>query len=361
MNISRLQSLTKELIAIDSVTGREGQIGAYLQAVLHARGMQVQTFPVSKDRHNILAFWDKPAKIRFNTHIDTVPEPYGPHEDDDRIYGRGACDTHGILAAQLEALDILHQEGVKGLGLLLVVGEERDHDGAIHAGTCREITEPKVLIVGEPTENKLMQSQKGRLKGEVSAFGLEGHSGYPEQFDSAVEKLHLFLQALWTAPWVKTHSDEGTTVNVITNQAGDADNKIPALAQATLMFRCAQPVATIKKKVAAILRNVENGLPSPRTRKPHFELKWQAAANDPITGLATLPDFETGHAAFNTDIAYFGWKSCQTFLVGPGSILQAHKDLKGSDWLNGEWISKEEQIAGVNIYLQLVRALRSKS
>ncbi|MCG8606202.1 hypothetical protein MJD09_14600, partial [bacterium] len=76
----------------------------------------------------------------------------------------------------------------------------------------------------------------------------------------------------------------------------------------------------------------------------------------PVRGLATLPGFDTASAAYNTDIAYFGWNS-QTFLAGPGSILCAHKDLVDDDWMAGEWISKREQIEGVELYCRLVRQL----
>ena len=90
----------------------------------------------------------------------------------------------------------------------------------------------------------------------------------------------------------------------------------------------------------------------------HFEIAWDPAENDPITDLATLPGLRTGAAAYNTDIAYFGWNRCKTFLAGPGSILRAHKDLKDADWINGEWISKSDQISGVRLYCDIVRACR---
>ncbi|NIR47584.1 M20/M25/M40 family metallo-hydrolase, partial [candidate division KSB1 bacterium] len=218
-----MQQLTKDLIAIDSVSGNEGEIADFLSRELETRGMTVQPFCVSGKRNNLLATWDEqPPKIVFNTHMDTVPEQYGPHEDSERIYGRGACDTHGILAAQLEALQDLHEQGVKGLGILLVVGEETNHDGALHAGNCDDISAPEVLIVGEPTENTLMASQKGCLKGDLMAYGVEGHSGYPEQYDSAVEKLIFALNRLLSASWLKKDSQTGTTLNVTIKEGGKA-------------------------------------------------------------------------------------------------------------------------------------------
>ena len=360
MNVERMQTLTKELIAIDSTSGREGPIVDYLTTYLQKAGLHVQQFEVTPGRHNILATCEQDThpNIFFNTHIDTVAGHYGPYEDKLRIYGRGACDTHGVLAAQLEALHDLQSEGRKGLGLLLVVGEEISHDGAIHAGRCSEVQEPSVLIVGEPTENRLMQSQKGRLKGDLTVHGIEGHSGYPEAFDSAVEKLGRFLNRLWQADWVARKSDEGTTVNVTILEPSGPDNQIPGRARVRLLFRCAEPTHHVEKKVLALLQEVSHRLPALAGEKPHFEVEWDPARNDPVTHLATLPGFDSGTAAYNTDIAYFGWKSCTTFLLGPGSILQAHTDLHGDDWLSAEWILKEEQIRGVELYKRLVREVR---
>lgn len=353
MNVSRLHNLTKDLIAIDSVTGREGQIVDYLERVLTEIGMRVRTFCVEGERRNILATWDdQPQRVLFNTHLDTVPLQYGPHEDDTRIYGRGACDTHGILTSQLEAVQDLHEEGID-TGLLLVVGEETIHDGALHAGNCEDIIEPEILIVGEPTENTFMTSQKGRLKAELLVHGREGHSGYPERFDSAVEKLCTALQTLWKASWLVNDSSAGTTMNATILHGGDADNKIPGWAHARLMFRCAEPCAVLKKRIVALLQELEKKLPS--SNRLHFEVQWDPAETDPLTHLASLPGFDTAAAAFNTDIAYFGWKKCRTFLIGPGSILQAHRDLKNDDWSNAEWISKAEQVQGVELYKQIVK------
>ena len=360
MNVERMQTLTKELIAIDSTSGREGQIVDYLTTYLSEAGLTVRQFEVTSGRHNILATWEQDTHptILFNTHIDTVAGHSGPYEDELRIYGRGACDTHGVLAAQLEALHDLKGEGRKGLGLLLVVGEEISHDGAIHAGRCPEVQEPSVLIVGEPTENRLMKSQKGRLKGDLTVHGIEGHSGYPEAFDSAVEKLGRFLNRLWQADWLVSKSDEGNTVNVTILEPSGPDNQIPGRAKVRLLFRCAEPAHHVEKKVLALFREASGALPDRPGGHPHFDLKWDSARNDPVTHLATLPDFDLGTAAYNTDIAYFGWNSCATFLLGPGSILQAHRDLHGDDWLSAEWILKEEQIRGVELYKKLVREVR---
>ena len=106
MQFDRMRRWTRDLIAIDSVTGREGELAAFLARELPARGWTIRELPVQGTRRNLLASFDtEQPRICFNTHLDTVPEAYGPDEDSERLYGRGACDTKGILAAMLEALE----------------------------------------------------------------------------------------------------------------------------------------------------------------------------------------------------------------------------------------------------------------
>jgi acetylornithine deacetylase len=339
---------TRDLVAIDSVTGREGELALYLQAELPHRGWNVRPLSVDADngRVNLLcSFEEDDPRLLFNTHLDTVPDAYGPNEDTDRIYGRGTCDTKGILASMLEAIEDARDDGVQGLGLLLVVGEERDHVGAIHAG--KHLTEPEVLIVGEPTENKFMLAQKGLLTAEISASGVEGHSGYPEKYDSAVDRLLPALELLRTAPWLAQSSDDGTTLNLSMLTGGNAFNKVPGTASASLMYRLDEPAQNIVSRVNEMLE--------PLLAESALNLDWHHdAACDPYFGMDHLPDHPCGMAAFGTDLPFFCWQPQRKYLVGPGSIHQAHRDVIGGDIQGGEWIAKSAQEDGARLYLELI-------
>lgn len=341
-----MRKLTRDLIAVDSVTGNEGRIARFLQDELTGRGWEVRLFEVDGERANVYAtLGEGPPRILFNTHIDTVPPAYGPEEDDRRIYGRGACDTHGLTSAMLEALEEAHQRGVGGLGLLLVVGEETDHLGAIAAGKQPQPPCPEVLVVGEPTENKFLTSQKGILAARLRAVGREGHSGYPERFESAVEKILPALEALRTADWLARDSADGNTVNISSLRGGDAFNKVPGEASATLLFRLAEPAPAVRARADALLR----------AACPDLQIEWgDGYSSDPVARIDALPDHPTGVAAFNTDLPYFGWQPQRWYLVGPGSILQAHRDPVDGDRERGEWIDKQEQEAGAFLYLELI-------
>jgi acetylornithine deacetylase len=346
MDFNRMRRLTRELIAIDSVTRREAGVVAFLEEELRRRRWVFRRLEVEEGRANLLAIADDgPPRLLFNTHLDAVPEQYGPEEDEERIYGRGACDAKGIAAAMLEALESAREAGVRGIGLLLVVGEERDHIGARRAGGDRALRPPAVLVVGEPTENRFMTAQKGILSARLMARGREGHSGYPERSDSAVERLLPALETLRRASWLADHSERGTTVNISLVRGGDAFNKVPGEASATLLFRLAEPVASVRERAAAVLRGAS----------PDLEIVWEdEVASEPIERRDTLPGAPTAVAAFNTDLPYFGWTEARRYLVGPGSIHQAHRDPVGGDRMRGEWIDKSSQEDGARLYRRLI-------
>src|SRR6185295_9713491 len=113
-------------------------------------------------------------------------------EDDEFLYGRGACDTKGIIAAMLEAGDRLRKSGVTNFGYMFLVGEETDSIGAKTANTLKWNSE--YVVVGEPTQNQLARAQKGTFMVNLSVVGRAAHSGYPERGISAIKQLIEILQ-----------------------------------------------------------------------------------------------------------------------------------------------------------------------
>src|SRR5215472_17367490 len=152
--------LTRSLIDIESITYNEGAVGAFLAEFLAERNFAVECTPVEQvessntgERFNVYAgISGQTPDVVLSTHMDTVPPFIPSSEDELNIYGRGACDAKGIIAAQIAAAERLRDEGMK-IALLFVVGEERDSGGAKLANT-----QPKgsrFLINGEPTDNRL--------------------------------------------------------------------------------------------------------------------------------------------------------------------------------------------------------------
>ena len=93
---------------------------------------RIERMPVTDDRFNVFAHWGNPA-VTLSTHMDTVPPFFPSREDDDHIWGRGACDTKGIIASMISAVGNCSPAGERNFGLLFVVGEERNSAGAYTA------------------------------------------------------------------------------------------------------------------------------------------------------------------------------------------------------------------------------------
>ncbi len=173
-------ALTRDLVDIDSTTGREAEAGRFLARHLRELGFSVVEIPVDDMRFNILASAGKPSVV-FSTHFDCVPPFFPSRIEGNRIYGRGSCDAKGILAAQVSAALRLRQSGESRVGLLFVVGEERGSDGAraanLTADGCR------FLVNGEPTDNRLGAATRGILRLKLIASGRAAHSSFPELGD----------------------------------------------------------------------------------------------------------------------------------------------------------------------------------
>ena len=127
--------LTRQLIDIPSVTGKESQVGEFLARSLEEFGYQVESQTVSNGRANVIATTGTPPTVVLSTHMDTVPPHFTSLEDDEFIRGRGACDAKGIIAAQIVAAKATGGRGK--IGLLFTVDEEATSAGAKTANSHR--------------------------------------------------------------------------------------------------------------------------------------------------------------------------------------------------------------------------------
>jgi len=312
--------LTRALVDIDSVTPNEEAVGLYLTeylSVLAARtGGHVEHTEVEPHRYNVLAYWDAPL-VTFSTHMDTVPPFFASREDDQFIWGRGACDTKGLMSAMILAVEALLAEGERRVALLFVVGEERNSAGAYAA--AKDSRGSKYLINGEPTESKLILGSKGALRYEVTAKGHMAHSAYPQLGESAIEKL---LDALQNIRRIQLPVDPvlgPSTMNIGTIQGGRAPNVIPDYARAEVFFRLVDDGESTRKAMAAAvdgLAEAHEAVYIPAVHMKHLAL------------LDGLDGLETGVVAYTTDIPAFGGAWGEPLLFGPGSIHLAHKIYK---------------------------------
>jgi len=331
--------LTRRLIDIESITPNEGEVGDFLERTLsdlaRRHSGQVERMEVEPGRYNILACFGRP-RVVLSTHMDTVPPFIPSREDDEYIWGRGACDAKGIIAAMIEAAGRLAGQGRRDFGLLFVVGEERNSAGALHAAKTPRGTQ--FLINGEPTGNRLALGSKGALRYEIVAQGRMAHSAYPELGQSAIEKL---LNALERIRRLKLPSDPvlgPSTLNIGTIQGGRAPNVIPDRARAEIFVRVAGDVDWMRRAIQA-------------AAQPDAEAK--EVLFIPAVRLSALDGFATTVVAFTTDIPAFGGAWGKPFLIGPGDIHLAHTA--------EERIAKKELLEAVSLYQKLVEKLLTES
>ena len=186
-----LFELTRALVDIESITDNEERVGEFLFDYLQALAVATRRLASKRCPWPSGGSTSSPTGasrlVTLSTHIDTVPPFFASREDDEYIWGRGACDTKGIIASMIKAVEALLASGERNLGLLFVVGEERNSAGAYTAAKTPRGS--RFLINGEPTENKLALGSKGALRYEIVATGRMAHSAYPELGESAIEKL----------------------------------------------------------------------------------------------------------------------------------------------------------------------------
>ncbi len=330
-----LFELTRALIDIESITGNEEPVGLYLYEYLSqlaaAHGGKIERLQVEPHRFNLLATWGAPI-VTLSTHIDTVPPFFPSREDDAHIWGRGACDTKGIIASMIFAVRELLDEGVRGVALLFVVGEERNSAGAYAA--ARDHRGSRFLINGEPTGNKLALGSKGALRCELVAHGRMAHSAYPELGESAIEKLLDALEAVRKMPLPADPVFGPSTLNIGTIAGGRAPNVIPDHAAAEIFIRLVDDGESTREALRIAVAD---------------KAEVQEVLAIPAIHLGSLPGFETMVVSFTTDIPAFGGAWGQPFLLGPGSIHVAHT--------SQERVPKQELIDAVQIYKKLVKDL----
>lgn len=327
--------LTRALVDMESTTNHEKNVGDYLFAHLSALTARydgrIERIPAEPHRDNIFAYWGEPV-VTLSTHMDTVPPFFGSREDGDFIWGRGSCDAKGIIAAMIAAAEKLLAAGTRDIGVLFVVGEERNSAGAIAAAATPRGS--RFLINGEPTENRLALSSKGALRYEITAHGKLAHSAYPELGHSAIHTLLDVLNDIRQIPLPHDAMLGESTMNIGTIDGGRAPNIVADLAEAEIMFRTVgDPAKTREMVLAAAAGRAE-------AREVFYT---------PALQLTKLDGLPTTVVAFTTDIPSFAGTWGQPFLIGPGSIHVAHTA--------EERISKKELSEAVDIYARMAMQL----
>ena len=321
----------QELLSIDSTSGKERKVAEWLLERLEAPSKQA--FEVGDGTLNLLLQWGTPQVV-FCTHMDTVP-PYSPPEGrEDVIRGRGSCDAKGQLFAMYTACKELEAEGVTDFGLLLLAGEETGSWGA--KAFDKTGWGAPFLIVGEPTENKMVSASKGTQSYDLLFRGEPFHSGYPQYGVSAVDLFNQFYNKLKATDFGVDPLLGETTWNVGLLQSDNPQNILSPELRCRLYFRTTfTSHEAVRQWMAAAEKDALTVTPR---------------GGDVPARYVTLEGFESAPVAFGSDaphLSHFGHKS----ICGPGTIRVAHRD--------DEHILVRDLETAVGLYKAMCRRMQS--
>ena len=310
--LSEVAKLTLALCQFDSTTGAEAEVINYLDEWCKNQGFitKRQTVGDIAGRDNLLVYSpNTKPEILMSTHVDTVPIYFPPRYDEEKnlLVGRGVLDAKGIAATMLYALVELKNADVTNVGVLLLVGEETNSDGAKKA-VQNFAPKVKYLINGEPTNLELASSMKGAIVFELSALGKTGHSAYPESGKSATHVLVNDIHALINFSWPEDKLFGLTTINIGSITGGSAVNVLAESAIAKGIIRTTKSATDLIEIIQKII-------------SPSTSLKILSSSS-PMQ-LKTVAGFKQCIVSFGSDVPHL--QSLATpLLIGPGSILNAH-------------------------------------
>jgi len=341
-----IKEILADLVRIDSVSSRSNaEIVGYLERRCVAMNLVTRRFPYLDDQGgekiNLIALSEETEEVELALvgHTDTVP--YDPNwseatnltERDGKLYGRGACDTKGFIAAALTALE--NTKPKKPLALIFTADEEIGLRGAKRLAEAKPLR-VRYSIVGEPTSLKPIRAGKGYSLAEVMVEGREAHSAYPALGASAILRAARLINRLESiAEKLKQDQHDAfdppfTTLNIGLIHGGTAKNVLAGECRFTLEWR---PIPTQSSEV--VLKMFTDAIEAESETDPDIYVQIDASRQD--TGFETSPDsplirfleqatgLESGTVAFGTEAAQMKLLGSEAVVIGPGDIREAHR------------------------------------
>ena len=295
-----------KMMEVDSTSGKEDAVLDTILSSFKPENAVIDVQDIPNGKKNLYYKWGNP-RIIFCSHIDTVPPYIPPSFNDRRISGRGSCDAKGQIAIMSEVCLRLQKERKSNFGLLMLAGEEVGSYGAKAANKL--IKGCKYVIVGEPTENKLIKAGKGNILVKFRISGKAAHSGYPEMGNDAIETFRVFLNKLR-----ETHFEEDkilgqTTYNIGMLSSDNAHNVIPYCVNFKTFFRTTFITHNIiEEMIKAICGD---------------NIDYERSYGDAPIAFHTVDGFETDTVSYGSDAPELH-NLGKRLLYGAGSINNAH-------------------------------------
>ncbi|MBA4137072.1 MAG: hypothetical protein C0518_07130 [Opitutus sp.] len=364
--LARLVSFNSVNVAFGGPETGEADLAEEIERLSTSWGLRVQRLPVQGPRFNLLVSHDVGPDaewLLFESHLDTVSvdgmtvPPFELTRRDDRLHGRGACDTKGSGAAMLWALRGFARSGraTRNAGLLFVLDEEARMTGAqaFAAQQLREFRHLRGIVVGEPTALRPIVAHNGALRWRTITRGVAAHSADPSRGRSAIREMMTVLTRLeeqFVPLATRAFPLTGcAAASINTIRGGTASNIIPDRCEITVDRRLVPGESAeevLRQRDAALTGlDVEHDelylappLPPGNSSALHawMEPAFRALGLDPIPA----------GAAYATDASHYAAAGAPVLVLGPGDIAQAHtKD---------EWIAAAELNRAAELYLQIL-------
>ncbi len=326
---------------LDSIYG-EANIVNFLTAKLCRLGFSIEILEHSPQRPSFVAFLDlgKKETVALDAHLDTVShlamdiDPFDPKIKDDRLWGRGSCDTKSNMAIYIAAVEELlkSKDQITRNIVIIGCGDEEFSFGGI-SYLAKQGIKADFAIVGEPTELNALHAHKGVLRFRIDSKGLACHSSTPELGHNAIydisrislelEKYHESLKKI-THPILGSPSlsvgiiSGGTTVNTIPPSASiEIDRRlIPGEDPHEIMNDMQKLISKVPSAAVSPVHVSSLGFHEKPESKAASKLKKACECHN------HQPIFT--HAAFATHAPFYAQNSIPSIVFGPGSINKAH-------------------------------------
>ncbi|MGD7652973.1 MAG: M20 family metallopeptidase [Verrucomicrobiales bacterium] len=345
----------------------EQTLAVFLSGWLESIGAEVSMPEVKPGRPNIIARFaplDGRPRILFGPHLDTVGiggmtiDPFGGEIKDGRLWGRGASDTKGPMAAMLWALHENRDQLAKlriAIDFAAFMGEESGQWGSREFVRQNSSTY-QFAIVGEPTGMDIVHTTKGSLWATLRATGKAAHSSQPERGENAILKLTHSLNRIdaHLRPELAgfDHPTLGpSTLNIGVIRGGARPNIVPDLAEAEIDIRITPSLAAAGGAYQQLKETIEfHELPVEITYA-HENPPMETPADHPVIHRLqqTDPAIKLAGAPWFSDAAHLSNGGIPAVCMGPGSIDQAHTV--------NEFIELDALRKGAEFFTEFVRNL----
>jgi acetylornithine deacetylase len=351
--------MIETLVAFDT-TSRESNLEMihFVEDYLRGHGIEsTLVFNDDESKANLVATIGPAASrggVVLSGHSDVVPvdgqtwstEPFRVVERDGRLYGRGTCDMKGFLAVALALVPEFKERALRSpVHLVLTYDEETDCSGAARLMQALPETglAPRAVIIGEPTEMRIINAHKGQCTLETVIVGREAHSSATHLGVNAIDvaaQLIAFLAALSKEMESLPSPLDGmtppfSTINVGTIKGGQQFNIVPAACRFEWEIRAVpghdadEIIARFEAHAADLLAGMHGKFPGAAidTTVTCANAPFVPEDDSPAETLvkSLVGTNEAGAIAFGTEAPCYQQAGLSVVVFGPGSIDQAHK------------------------------------